>query len=176
MIPLLPFALGELQAVKMAPKTLSELLFRGLYPPIYDGPQQAGIWYGNYMRTYVERDVRQLIKVGDLSAFQRFVRMCAGRTGQLTNLSALASDCGVTHNTAKAWLSVLEASYIVHLLQPHHRNFDKRLVKTPKLYFLRYRSGMLAARDPGAGPTRQPCAARRAIRNVGGRRIAQSPL
>ena len=135
LIPLLPFALGELQAAKMAPKTLSELLFRGLYPPLYDGQQQTGIWYGNYMRTYIERDVRQVIQVRDLSAFQRFVRMCAGRTGQLTNLSALASDCGVTHNTAKAWLSVLEASYIVHLLQPHHRNFDKRLVKTPKLYF-----------------------------------------
>ena len=135
LIPLLPFALGELQAAKMAPKKLSELLFRGLYPPIYDGQQQAGIWYGNYMRTYIERDVRQMINVQDLSAFQRFVRMCAGRTGQLTNLSALASDCGVTHNTAKAWLSVLQASYIVHLLQPHHRNFAKRLVKTPKLYF-----------------------------------------
>lgn len=135
LIPLLPFALSELQAAKMAPKELSELLFRGLYPPMYDGPQQAGIWYGNYMRTYIERDVRQMINVRDLSAFQRFVRMCAGRTGQLTNLSALANDCGVTHNTAKAWLSVLEASYIVHLLQPHHRNFDKRLVKTPKLYF-----------------------------------------
>ena len=135
LIPLLPFALGELQAAKMAPKTLSELLFRGLYPPIYVGQQQAGIWYGNYMRTFIERDVRQMINVQDLSAFQRFVRMCAGRTGQLTNLSALASDCGVTHNTAKAWLSVLEASYIVHLLQPHHRNFAKRLVKTPKLYF-----------------------------------------
>jgi predicted AAA+ superfamily ATPase len=135
LIPLLPFALSELQAAKAAPKTLSELLFRGLYPPLYDGHRQAGIWYGNYMRTYIERDVRQVIKVRDLSAFQRFVRMCAGRTGQLTNLSALAGDCGITHNTAKAWLSVLEASYIVHLLQPHHRNFDKRLVKTPKLYF-----------------------------------------
>lgn len=135
LIPLLPFALSELQAANVAPKALAELLFRGLYPPIYDGPQQAGIWYGNYVRTYIERDVRQIIEVRDLSAFQRFVRMCAGRTGQLTNLSALASDCGVTHNTAKAWLSVLEASYIVHLLQPHHRNFDKRLVKTPKLYF-----------------------------------------
>ncbi len=135
LIPLLPFALGELQAAKMAPKTLTELLFNGLYPPIYDGRERAGIWYGNYVRTYIERDVRQVIKVRDLSAFQRFVRMCAGRTGQLTNLSALASDCGVTHNTAKAWLSVLEASYIVHLLQPHHMNFDKRLVKTPKLYF-----------------------------------------
>ena len=135
LISLLPFALSELQAAKLAPQALSELLFRGLYPPIYAGKRQARIWYGNYMRTYIERDVRQLINVRDLSAFQRFVRMCAGRTGQLTNLSALASDCGVSHNTAKAWLSVLEASYIVYLLQPHHRNFDKRLVKTPKLYF-----------------------------------------
>lgn len=135
LIPLLPFALAELQAAKMAPAQLSELLFRGLYPPLYDGSREAGIWYGNYMRTYIERDVRQMINVQDLSTFQRFVRMCAGRTGQLTNLSALASDCGVSHNTAKAWLSVLEASYIVHLLRPHHRNFDKRLVKTPKLYF-----------------------------------------
>ena len=136
LIPLLPFALGELQAARKAPQKLSELLLRGLYPPIYDGREQAGIWYGNYMRTYIERDVRQIINVRDLSAFQRFVRMCAGRTGQLTNLSELANDCGVTHNTAKAWLSVLEASYILHLLQPHHRNFSKRLVKTPKLYFL----------------------------------------
>jgi predicted AAA+ superfamily ATPase len=76
-----------------------------------------------------------MINVQDLSTFQRLVRMCAGRTGQLTNLSAPANDCGVSHNAAKAWLSVLEASYIVHLLQPHHRNFGKSLVKTPQLYF-----------------------------------------
>lgn len=135
LIPLLPFALTELQAAKVAPKNLSDLLFKGLYPPVYDGHRQPGIWYGNYVRTYIERDVRQIINVRDLAVFQRFVRMCAGRTGQLTNLSELANDCGITHNTAKAWLSVLEASYILHLLQPHHRNFNKRLVKTPKLYF-----------------------------------------
>ncbi len=85
---------------------------------------------------YLERDVRQLINVQDLDAFQRFLRMCAARTGQLLNLSSLANDCGITHNTAKDWISVLEASYIVHLLAPHHQNFNKRLVKTPKLYFL----------------------------------------
>lgn len=135
LIPLLPFTLSELQVAKVAPKNLSDLLFKGLYPPVYDGHRQPGIWYGNYVRTYIERDVRQIINVRDLAAFQRFVRMCAGRTGQLTNLSELANDCGITHNTAKAWLSVLEASYILHLLQPHHRNFNKRLVKTPKLYF-----------------------------------------
>ena len=77
-----------------------------------------------------------MIKVQDLATFQRFLRLCAGRTGQLLNLSSLANDCGITHNTAKAWISVLEASYIVHLLPPHHQNFNKRLVKTPKLYLL----------------------------------------
>lgn len=90
----------------------------------------------NYVGTYLERDVRQMVNVRDLSSFQRFLRLCAGRTGQLLNLSSLANDCGITHNTAKAWISVLEASYLVHLLPPHHRNFSKRLIKTPKLYFL----------------------------------------
>jgi predicted AAA+ superfamily ATPase len=92
------------------------------------------------MATYIERDVRQMVNVRDLSAFRRFVRMCAARTAQQLNLSALAADCGVTHNTAKAWISILEASYIVMLLPPHRRNFGKRLVKTPKLYF--YDSGL----------------------------------
>jgi predicted AAA+ superfamily ATPase len=135
MLPLLPFSLGELQAAAAAPETLEALLFQGLYPPIYDRGLDAGIWHGNYVATYVERDVRQMVNVRDLSSFQRFVRMCAARTAQLVNLSGLAVDCGVSHNTAAAWLSVLEASYIVHLLQPYHRNFGKRLVKTPKLYF-----------------------------------------
>ncbi len=135
MLPLLPFTLGELQAARKAPPSVEVLLFQGLYPPIYDRGLDAGIWYGNYVATYVERDVRQMVNVRDLSTFQRFVRMCAARTAQLLNLSGLAADCGVSHNTAAAWLSVLEASYIVHLLPPYHRNFGKRLVKTPKLYF-----------------------------------------
>jgi hypothetical protein len=135
LVPLLPFTLGELQAVGKAPESLEDLLFSGLYPPVYDRQLDPGIWYGNYVQTYIERDVRQTVNVRDLSVFQRFVRMCAARTGRLLNLSALAADCGVTHNTARSWLSVLEASYLVHLLQPHHRNFNKRLVKTPKLYF-----------------------------------------
>jgi predicted AAA+ superfamily ATPase len=135
MLPLLPFSLGELQTAKRDPRTPEALLFQGLYPPIYDRGLDAGIWYGNYVGTYVERDVRQMVNVRDLSTFQRFVRMCAARTAQLVNLSALAIDCGISHHTAAAWLSVLEASYIVHLLQPYHRNFGKRLVKTPKLYF-----------------------------------------
>jgi predicted AAA+ superfamily ATPase len=85
--------------------------------------------------TYIERDVRQLLKIQELETFQRFVRLCAGRTGQLLNLSSLANETGITHNTAKAWISVLEASYLIYLLRPHHANFNKRLVKMPKLYF-----------------------------------------
>ena len=136
LVRLLPFALPELQAANRAPERLEDLLFSGLYPPIYDRGLDPLIWYGNYVSGYLERDVRQLINVRDLSAFQRFLRMCAARTGQLLNLTSLATDCGITHNTARAWLSVLEASYVVHLLQPHHRNFAKRLIKSPKLYFL----------------------------------------
>ncbi len=141
-VPLLPFSLGELQAADQAPATLEDLLFQGLYPPIYDRGLDAAIWYGNYVLTYVERDVRQMVNVRDLSTFQRFVRMCAARTAQLLNLSGLAIDCGITHNTARSWLSVLEASFILHLVQPYHGNFGKRLVKTPKLYF--YDTGLAA--------------------------------
>jgi uncharacterized protein len=136
LLPLLPFSLDELQASQLAPASLEELLFTGLYPPIHDRRLAPGLWLGNYVGTYLERDVRQLVNVQDLRTFQVFVRMCAARTGQLLNLSALAADCGITHNTAKAWLSVLETSYLVHLLPPHFNNLGKRLVKTPKLYFL----------------------------------------
>lgn len=107
-------------------------------------------WFANYVMTYVERDVRQLIEVQNLSLFQRFLKMCAARCGQLLNMSSLATDCGVSHGTIRSWLSVLEAGYVVFLLQPHHQNFGKRLVKTPKLYF--YDTGLaaflLGIRDP----------------------------
>jgi predicted AAA+ superfamily ATPase len=135
-VQLLPFSLSELAAVNRAPQYLDELLYRGSYPPIHDREVAPVHWYADYVTTYIERDVRQMVNVRDLSTFQRFVRLCAGRNGQLLNLSALSNDCGISQNTAKSWLSVLEASYIVFLLQPHHRNFRKRIVKTPKLYFL----------------------------------------
>lgn len=135
LIHLLPFNLGELGGSN-APRTVEHLLWQGLYPPVIDRRIPPTNWYADYTATYIERDVRQLINVRDLSTFRRFVRMCAARTAQLLNLSSLAADCGVTHNTAKAWISVLEASYIVHLLPPYHRNFGKRLIKSPKLYFL----------------------------------------
>ena len=135
LVNLLPFSLEELQAVNRVPDSLDEVLWRGLYPPLYDRDLSPGDWYASYVSTFVERDLRQVLAVRDLSAFQRFVRMCAARIGQLLNLSSLANDCGITHNTAGAWLSVLEASHLLFLLRPHHRNFNKRLVKTPKLYF-----------------------------------------
>lgn len=135
LVQLLPFALQELLDAGVAPGNLDELLWRGLYPPLHDRPLAAEQWFANYVMTYVERDVRQLIEVRNLSLFQRFLKMCAARCGQLLNTSNLANDCGVTHKTIGAWLSVLEAGYIVFLLQPHHQNFGKRLVKTPKLYF-----------------------------------------
>jgi predicted AAA+ superfamily ATPase len=134
-VNLLPFSLDELQATQQAPSDLDALLFQGLYPPIYDRSLNPINWYEGYIATYLERDVRQLINIQNMTAFQRFIRLCAGYTGQLVNLSGMANDCGITHTTARNWLSVLQASYLVHLLQPHHRNFNKRLVKTPKLYF-----------------------------------------
>ena len=151
LLQLLPFAIPELRAAGRLPSSLEELLVQGFYPPLYDRPVTSGDWFASYVATYVERDVRQLINVRDLSAFQRFVRMCAARTAQLLNLSALAADCGITHNTAAAWVSVLEASYLVHLLRPHHRNFNKRLVKAPKLYFhdVGLASWLLGVREPG---------------------------
>ncbi len=133
-LELLPFNLSELSD-SISSSTLDSILFTGLYPPVYDRALDPGKWAGNYIRSYVERDIRRMINVRDLSVFQRFVGLCAARIGQLVNLSGMAADAGITHNTAKEWLSLLEACYIVFLLQPHHRNFRKRLIKSPKLYF-----------------------------------------
>uniref|UniRef100_A0A832EBC0 ATP-binding protein n=1 Tax=Desulfacinum infernum TaxID=35837 RepID=A0A832EBC0_9BACT len=117
-------------------KGLFDVLFTGFYPAIHarDLPPQE--WLAAYYQTYVERDVRTIVNVGDVEAFGRFVRLCAGRCGQVLSLSSLANDCGISHTTARRWLSVLEASFIITLLRPYHKNFGKRLIKSPKLYFL----------------------------------------
>jgi len=112
---------------------LSSIMFNGFYPRIHDKQLNPVEWLGNYYQTYIERDV---LNVGDLETFSRFVRLCAGRNGQLLNLSSLANDCGITHTTSKRWISILETSFIVSLLRPHFKNFSKRLIKSPKLYFL----------------------------------------
>ena len=135
-IELLPLSQGELAGADKLPASLSEVLYRGSYPALYSRELSPADWFPNYVATYLERDVRQLIAVRDLTQFQRFVKMCAARSGQLLNLSSLGADCGVSAVTAREWLSVLEASYLVKRLPPYHRNFGKRLVKTPKLYFL----------------------------------------
>lgn len=136
LVQLLPFSQTELAGAALAPDSLDAALWQGGYPALYDRRLPPDDWFPNYIATYVERDVRQLLAVRDLTVFQRFVKMCAARCGQLLNLSSLAADCGITHMTAREWLTVLEASYIVRLLPPYHRNFGKRLVKTPKLYFI----------------------------------------
>jgi len=121
---------------KPAARSLFETLFVGGYPRIFDKHLDPQDWLRNYYQAYVEKDVRDILNVGDLETFGRFLRLCAGRSGQLLNLSSLAGDAGISHTTARRWLSVLEASFLVFLLRPHHRNFNKRLVKSPKLYFL----------------------------------------
>lgn len=136
LVQLLPLSIAELNAAGKLPGDLDTMLLRGGYPALYARPLNPTRWLADYTMSYLERDVRQITQVHDLSAFQRFLRLCAGRTGQLLNLANLAQDTGVAQNTARAWLSVLEASYIVHLLPPHHRNLGKRVVKTPKLYFI----------------------------------------
>ena len=115
---------------------LYQALFTGGYPRIHDRGLNPRDWMASYYQTYVERDVRDIINIGDLDTFQRFVRLCAGRSGQLLNLTSLGVDAGITHTTARKWLSALQAGFLVHLLPPHHANFSKRLVKTPKLFFL----------------------------------------
>ncbi len=135
-VELLPLSLRELRQGGVLNRSLDEMLFKGSYPALYDRELSPGDWFSNYVATYLERDVRQLIAVRDLTQFQRFVRMCAARSGQMLNLTSLGADCGVSAVTAREWISVLEASYLVVRLMPHHTNFGKRLVKTPKLYFL----------------------------------------
>jgi predicted AAA+ superfamily ATPase len=149
---LLPFSRGELAGQPMmdfaalgraAPRAhkpidadLFQTLFAGGYPRIHDRRLDPQDWLRNYYQSYIERDVRDVLNIGDLESFGRFLRLCAGRCGQLLNLSSLAADAGISHTTARRWLSALEASFLVMLLRPHHRNFSKRLVKSPKLYFL----------------------------------------
>lgn len=151
-LELLPFSLAELEerpgltpedleqgdGVPTGPpaEDLDTLMYAGSYPPIHDRGLEPGVWLDGYVRTYVERDVRSLTNVGNLETFRRFLGFCAGRSGNLLNLASLAADTGVDAKTARRWLSVLEASYVVRLVRPHFRNFSKRLVKAPKLYLL----------------------------------------
>jgi uncharacterized protein len=138
---LLPFSFSELHAEGLLAASWQEAAFKGFYPTIYDRQLTAPEFYPNYLETYVERDVRNLLSIRDLRQFRLFIKRCAGHAGHLLNLLSLANDCGISPPTAKAWLSVLESSYIVFTLSPYYRNFNKRIVKTPKLFF--YDTGLV---------------------------------
>lgn len=132
---LLPFSYSELLEGRIKFGSYEELLYKGFYPRIYDKGISPLDFFPSYIQTYIERDLRLLQNIRDLNLFVRFMKLCAGRTGQLLNMNSLANDTGVSVNTVKSWLSVLEASFVIFLLQAHHKNFNKRLVKMPKLYF-----------------------------------------
>ena len=139
---LLPLSINELPKHNLS---VNEQIHKGFYPAIYEqeGQTEVGKYYLNYIRTYIERDVRLIRIVTDLYTFERFLRLCAGRTGQLLNMNSLAVETGVDNKTIGAWLSVLEASFVVFRLQPYHKNYNKRIVKMPKLYF--YDTGVASA-------------------------------
>lgn len=135
LLKLLPFSRGELHDAGLLSESIDEQIFKGFYPRIYDKDISPTDYYPAYIATYVERDVRVMLNIGDLARFTRFIRLCAGRIGQLLNKSNLATEVGVTIPTIESWLSVLEASYILYRLEPNFNNYNKRIVKTPKLYF-----------------------------------------
>ncbi|MDR3673483.1 MAG: DUF4143 domain-containing protein [Holophaga sp.] len=150
-LSLLPCTWEEITAFPESPRELWAALWHGSYPRVFDQKIPPDLWYADYLATYVERDLRRLLNVGDLRTFSAFLRLAAGRTGQELNLSALAADAGAAVNTIKAWISVLEASYLVCLVPAWHTNARKQVVKAPKLHFLD--SGLachlLGIRDPG---------------------------
>ena len=135
LLTLLPFSMNELTSAGISFRSFEDYLTNGFYPRIYDRKIKPYDLYSNYVQTYLERDIRLLKNVHDLSVFHTFLKMCAHRSGQLLNYSSISNDCGITHNTTKSWISLLETSYVIFLLRPHHKNFNKRLVKMPKLYF-----------------------------------------
>ncbi|MBI5915899.1 MAG: ATP-binding protein [Bacteroidetes bacterium] len=140
---LLPFSLEEIQDTSFALPAYEDYLVKGFYPRIYDLNLEPTAWLLDYIQTYVERDLRQVVNVSDLGAFRQFLEICAGRIGQLVNFSDMGSLVGVSYQTINKWLSVLQTSFIVHLLRPYHQNYNKRIVKTPKLYF--YDTGLACA-------------------------------
>jgi predicted AAA+ superfamily ATPase len=135
-IDLLPLCYREILQFRRKNNSSDDLILNGCYPELYDKNRKPVLWYPAYIRTYIERDVKQLRNIENTLSFNRFLQLCAGRTGQQLNVSALSNEAGVEMRTCQAWLSILQSSYIIHLLPPYHKNFNKRVVKTPKLYFV----------------------------------------
>jgi predicted AAA+ superfamily ATPase len=115
---------------------LNKLIFNSLYPPVYDKKIPSEIWLSNYIQTYIDRDVRQIKNISNYMLFSKFIRICAGRTGQILNFTSISNDLGISVNTVKAWISILETSFIITLLKPYYNNLNKRIIKSPKLYFI----------------------------------------
>ena len=134
-IDLLPLSAEEIASSRKLKWPTHELILRGGYPELYDKKGDISLWYPAYIRTYVERDVKQLRNIDNTLLFNRFLKLCAGRTAQQLNVAALSNECGIDVKTVNSWLSILESSFIIFLVHPHHRNFKKRVVKSPKLYF-----------------------------------------
>ena len=133
-LDLLPLSYNELRHL-LPHQGIMELIVNGLYPEVIAKKRNPSVWYASYIRTYVERDVPQIKQIEDGLLFQKFLRLCAGRIGQQLNLAALSNACGINVRTTQSWISILESTYIVRLLQPFHENYNKRIVKSPKLYF-----------------------------------------
>ncbi len=143
LLKLLPFNRLELIKKKgVKDYSYEEIIYKGAYPAIYSHNIDPGDFYPAYLETYIQRDVRSIQNIRNLRAFTTFIKLCGGRTGQILDLSSLANDTGISVNTAKEWLSVLEASYIIFLMPPFYKNYSKRLIKSPKLYF--YDTGLVA--------------------------------
>jgi len=143
MVNLFPFTLEELKTTKYWSDDIYDFMLSGFYPALYDRGIEPAQYYPGYIQSYIERDVRSLKNIGNLNTFHRFLQLAAGRIGQILNYSSIANDLGMDHKTVKAWISILEASYIIFLLNPHYKNFNKRVIKQPKLYF--YDTGLAAA-------------------------------
>ena len=140
---LLPFSFSELYNSNFELNDFSEYIFKGFYPRIYDKNIDPEMFYPSYIQTYTERDIRQIVNISNLFLFQKFMRLVAGRVGQILNYSSIAIELGIDLKTVKSWFSILETSFIVFFLQPHFQNFSKRLLKTPKLYF--YDTGLVCS-------------------------------
>ncbi len=135
LLTLLPLSVNELLQAKCNILDLNEQLIKGFYPRLYVQPIKVQTWFANYIATYVERDVRQILNISDTLTFQRFLKLCAARIGNILNYAEIARDCGIAVQTAKSWISILESSYIIKLVSPFYKNFNKRLIKSPKIYF-----------------------------------------
>jgi predicted AAA+ superfamily ATPase len=138
---MLPFDFTELKSAGLLDHDFTVNMFKGFYPAIYDRSIPSKMFYANYIQTYIERDLTEIINVRDLKQFRNFLSLCAARAGNIINLNSLANECGISQPTAKSWLSVLESSYIIFQLQPFFNNLNKRVIKSPKLYF--YDTGLL---------------------------------